>query len=306
MIEWFESMAGPAYAPALMWTAIALLALFLILVAVKVFGRLSAGTFIAGGRNRRARLAVLDATAIDGQRRLVLVRRDDVEHLILIGGANDLVVERDIRAFAEEHHGDTDHEHQEPLTRQERPLAEPRPGQEPRMAAPMQQPSAPGPRPAAPSRPAPNSAAAPQPIAAPPVGAAPRPTPAPVPIQREPRFDQASDAPVRQAPRPSSEPLPEPAASMSASAPASPPVRTEPAVARPASVDAPAKGNVSLGSRARQDADLDDALLHELELTLEEDDRRSSAAPAPGPTRREPHLDDEMDRLLGELSSDRR
>ena len=57
MIEWFESMAGPAYAPALMWTAIALLALFLILVAVKVFGRLSAGTFIAGGRNRRARLA---------------------------------------------------------------------------------------------------------------------------------------------------------------------------------------------------------------------------------------------------------
>ena len=41
-------------------------------------------------------------------------------------------------------------------------------------------------------------------------------------------------------------------------------------MARPASVDAPAKGNVSLGSRARQDADLDDALLHELELTLED------------------------------------
>ncbi|MCG6115322.1 MAG: flagellar biosynthetic protein FliO [Mesorhizobium sp.] len=300
MIEWFESMAGPAYAPALMWTAIALLALFLILIAVKVFRRLSAGTFIAGGRNRRARLAVLDATAVDGQRRLVLVRRDDVEHLILIGGANDLVVEREIRAFAEEPH-DTEHDHHEAVTRQERPVTEPRPAQEPRMAAPMQQPQAPAPRPAAPSRPAPP---APQPVAAPPVGAAPRPTPDPVPMQREPRFDQASDAPVRQAPRPS--PEPEPAAPVPVSAPASPTVRTEPAVARPVSVDAPAKDNVRGGSRARQDADLDDALLQELELTLEVDDRRSSVAPSPGPTRREPHLDDEMDRLLGELSSDRR
>jgi hypothetical protein len=42
------------------------------------------------------RLAVIDAAAVDGRRRLVLVRRDNVEHLIMIGGPSDLVVEPNI------------------------------------------------------------------------------------------------------------------------------------------------------------------------------------------------------------------
>ena len=37
-------------------------------------------------RGRMPRLAVIDAAAVDGRRRLVLVRRDNVEHLIMIGG----------------------------------------------------------------------------------------------------------------------------------------------------------------------------------------------------------------------------
>ena len=49
--------------------------------------------FIRGGRNRAPRLAVLDAAAIDTRRRLVLVRRDDMEHLIMIGGPTDIVIE---------------------------------------------------------------------------------------------------------------------------------------------------------------------------------------------------------------------
>jgi len=53
-------------------------------------------TFTRGGSSRRPRLAVLDAAAVDTHRRLVLVRRDNVEHLILIGGPSDLVVERGI------------------------------------------------------------------------------------------------------------------------------------------------------------------------------------------------------------------
>ena len=36
-------------------------------------------------RGRMPRLAVIDAAAVDGRRRLVLVRRDNVEHLLLIG-----------------------------------------------------------------------------------------------------------------------------------------------------------------------------------------------------------------------------
>ena len=49
------------------------------------------------------RLAVVDAAAVDGRRRLVLIRRDNVEHLLMIGGGADIVVEPNIvRAAARE------------------------------------------------------------------------------------------------------------------------------------------------------------------------------------------------------------
>jgi len=47
-------------------------------------------------RARMPRLAVIDAAAVDGRRRLVLVRRDNIEHLLMIGGPTDIVVEANI------------------------------------------------------------------------------------------------------------------------------------------------------------------------------------------------------------------
>jgi flagellar protein FliO/FliZ len=47
-------------------------------------------------RGRMPRLAVIDAAAVDNRRRLVLVRRDNVEHLLMIGGPTDIVVEPNI------------------------------------------------------------------------------------------------------------------------------------------------------------------------------------------------------------------
>jgi flagellar protein FliO/FliZ len=47
-------------------------------------------------RGRMPRLAVIDAAAVDGRRRLVLVRRDNIEHLLMIGGPTDIVVEQNI------------------------------------------------------------------------------------------------------------------------------------------------------------------------------------------------------------------
>src|SRR5579872_2742346 len=47
-------------------------------------------------RSRMPRLAVIDAAAVDGRRRLVLVRRDNIEHLLMIGGPTDIVVESNI------------------------------------------------------------------------------------------------------------------------------------------------------------------------------------------------------------------
>ncbi|MFK0163119.1 flagellar biosynthetic protein FliO [Rhizobium sp. NPDC090279] len=52
--------------------------------------------FVRGGKSRQPRLQVLDAAAVDARRRLVLVRRDGVEHLIMIGGPTDIVIESGI------------------------------------------------------------------------------------------------------------------------------------------------------------------------------------------------------------------
>ncbi len=52
----------------------------------------------AGNRGRQGpRLAMIDSTPIIDGRKLVIVRRDDVEHLVLIGGATDVLIEANIR-----------------------------------------------------------------------------------------------------------------------------------------------------------------------------------------------------------------
>ena len=94
MPEWIVSLFGESLAP-IVWVVIVaamvcLLAVALIIIAKKLFG---SGGLPASFKSRVPRLAVLDMTRIDEKRRLVLVRRDEVEHLILIGGQTDIVVE---------------------------------------------------------------------------------------------------------------------------------------------------------------------------------------------------------------------
>ncbi len=62
--------------------------------AVRRFGAGTIGG--AGMRGRQPRLAVVDYASVDGRRRLLLVRRDNVEHLVMIGGPTDVVVESNI------------------------------------------------------------------------------------------------------------------------------------------------------------------------------------------------------------------
>lgn len=52
------------------------------------------------GRKGR-RLQVVESLTIDNRRRLVLVRRDGAEHLLMVGGAVELVVERNIATKSE-------------------------------------------------------------------------------------------------------------------------------------------------------------------------------------------------------------
>lgn len=44
------------------------------------------------------RLGVTEQANVDGRRKLILVRRDDVEHLIMTGGPVDVVIETNIAA----------------------------------------------------------------------------------------------------------------------------------------------------------------------------------------------------------------
>ena len=48
------------------------------------------------GRGRGPRLGLVDTFSLDKDRQLVIVRRDNVEHLLMIGGTNDVVVETNI------------------------------------------------------------------------------------------------------------------------------------------------------------------------------------------------------------------
>ena len=80
---------------------------FFVLVFVAVLAVIGVTTWLVrrfgaerfGGtttRNRQPRLAVIDAASVDGRRRLVIIRRDNVEHLLMIGGPTDVVVETNI------------------------------------------------------------------------------------------------------------------------------------------------------------------------------------------------------------------
>ena len=241
MPSWLEEIAGPNFAPAVLWTLLALVVLVIVLVIVRIVRSMTFGTFVVGGRNRKTRLAIMDAAAVDSQRRLVLVRRDDIEHLILIGGPTDVVVERDIRLHAS--------------TRRPGPQAEAAPDQQaarPRAAEPAAQPR-------------PEQRRAPPPPARPEQRQVPPPPPA-----------RAAAAPVNAAQvriPPQIASSPQPNFSTPRASPAAPPPVTSAPKPRPQDFERPA-GNVDL---------------------------------PPEPARKKPKmsLEDEMNRLLGELSSKR-
>lgn len=68
-----------------------------VLLGLMLFAWLMIRTF--GGKvraKRGARLGISEYYEVDKSRFLVIVRRDDVEHLVLIGGNQDLVIEQGI------------------------------------------------------------------------------------------------------------------------------------------------------------------------------------------------------------------
>ena len=66
-----------------------LLILILLVILFRAFGSSVRG-------RKGSRLGISEYYEIDKTRRLVLVRRDEMEHLVLIGGNQDVVIESDI------------------------------------------------------------------------------------------------------------------------------------------------------------------------------------------------------------------
>lgn len=252
MPEWLESIAGRDYAAAVVWTAAALVLLVVVLLLVRLIRGMTFGTFVSGGRNRKTRLAVMDATAVDSHRRLVLIRRDDVEHLILIGGPTDVVVEQNIRIGQPRRPALTSEHPQEAAPRPQRPIEQQRPQQS--------RPNPPGPGPATATQ----------------VQAA----------QREYR-PPASSYPEAAPQRPMPQPAPAPQRMV---APA--PLHHAPAVQ-----DSPARRESEKPAASVHNVgdDIDRALLAELSTSFD--------TPAnPAAKEQTPSLEDEMNKLLGELS----
>ncbi len=79
--------------------AVAIIALLVAVALLLLIFRIAFGRKLrmpGGGRARLPRLGIVDAFDLDRQRQLVIIRRDNVEHLLMIGGPNDLVIESEI------------------------------------------------------------------------------------------------------------------------------------------------------------------------------------------------------------------
>lgn len=291
MTDWFEGLGGREFATAVTWTFAALILLVIVLVIIRLIRSLTFGTFVAGGRNRKTRLAVMDATAVDSHRRLVLVRRDDIEHLLLIGGPTDVVVEREIRLGQ---------------TRRSTSVFAGENAYEAPAPTPAPVPAAPAPVAALP----PVRQRAPEPMSLPPLPlrASSQPPPPRQPErapQPPPRQPERPVQPVRGATRQTGARPPVREA-------AAPPPRTNPARLPPATLPAAqtlAPGGMSTTIRQQplqppqqpvRANSLDDALLRELEVTFDAGPPKKPAKPV------EMTLDDEMTKLLGELSNNKR
>ncbi|ACS56451.1 putative FHA domain containing protein [Rhizobium leguminosarum bv. trifolii WSM1325] len=267
------------------------LALLLLIIVLWVIRSRAPSPFVRGGRNRQPRLQVLDAAAVDARRRLVLVRRDDVEHLIMIGGPSDIVIESRILLAAAEQpesvSGTQQPAEQRPISvaRPETPPVSPprppvaarvEPAAEPTFSAPV----SPEPRP----RPEPPAQPPSQPAVAPPVVTSPLPAePVTAPLSAE------RDNPLRAVPpqprpqeRPAAPPAAQPAPFHDASSAAEildaarqrvlPQQRIEPEVSAPPVRDMPAAARAAPGSAEDEAAAQSAAAIrHDFQRVLEEE-----------------------------------
>lgn len=100
-VQWLQSVFGSDGSPIVQYVSIFAVIFAVLTVIVLLVRRLGGGGLAAargaGTRGRQPRLGIVDVYELDRQRQLILLRRDNVEHLLLVGGPNDVVIERHIQ-----------------------------------------------------------------------------------------------------------------------------------------------------------------------------------------------------------------
>ena len=93
-----QSIFGLQLSQPLVYFAAIAVILLLLAVFAWVLRKISGNNAQLEGstRSRQPRLGIVDTFQLDRQRQLVIIRRDSVEHLLLLGGTNDVVVESNI------------------------------------------------------------------------------------------------------------------------------------------------------------------------------------------------------------------
>lgn len=68
----------------------------LLIFGVWLLRKTGVSNYVQKARNKNKRATIVEAMQVDPKRRLVMVRRDNVEHLLLLGPNNDLLIEGNI------------------------------------------------------------------------------------------------------------------------------------------------------------------------------------------------------------------
>ncbi|MGX7708104.1 hypothetical protein ACS5PV_24980, partial [Methylobacterium sp. Gmos1] len=236
-------------------------------------GRLTLGGNGGTSRSRQPRLGIVDIYELDRQRQLILLRRDNIEHLLLVGGPNDVVVERNIvrtgsaRVSAElADRGEPEAEAPLPLPAGTEPAPLPPPFPEPELPRPSMS----------------------EPERVPAFAAGPRPDDrvpdlGPEPVRPASRFNASRrvEPPSLRAARQAPPPLEVPPVSEAPPfvAPVPPMVPVPPPMPEPALLPEPVPAPA--GTRGVEPRNVDAAILNDMARQLEEALRRPSSAVAP-------------------------
>lgn len=147
---------GLKFALAILLVGLAMAGFFALVMVLRrrfpggIFGAMPAlggSGFLGQGRGRQSRIRIVETVQVDPKRRAILIRRDNTEHLLLVGGPSDIVIESGIDMPFEAAEPEDEYDYREPVQeddyRPEPPRTSQRLHQRPEPVRPVERPQPP-------------------------------------------------------------------------------------------------------------------------------------------------------------------